>query len=215
MRHLLRGAIITLMVLYPFLVGWSLSNGHLFWVSAMLMGLGIVRLFSQSNSLMWPLTWFAILCGGLSLVLKDHAWLKMYPVFMSTGALIIFAITLIKPPSMIERFARLAEPDLPESGIIWTHKVTIVWCIFFVFNALIALSTVLFAPMNIWVLYNGFISYVLMGILLLGEFILRKRHQRLNTNHPSLQSAFIQPQEQILNPEQNQQLDSDQQKKEF
>ncbi|MFW2154043.1 Clp protease, partial [Acinetobacter gyllenbergii] len=32
------------------------------------------------------------------------------------------------------------------------------------------------------VLYNGFISYVLMGILLLGEFILRKRHQRLNNN---------------------------------
>lgn len=215
MKHLLRGSVITLMVLYPFLVGWSLSSGHLFWVSAMLVGLGVIRLFSQSNSLMWPLTWFAILCGGLSLVLKDHAWLKMYPVFMSTGALIIFTTTLIKPPSMIERFARLAEPDLPESGVIWTRKVTIVWCIFFVFNALIALSTVLFAPMNIWVLYNGFISYVLMGILLLGEFILRKRHQRLNTNQPSLQSAFNQPQEQILNPEQNQQLDSDQQKKEF
>src|SRR5690606_37208099 len=98
----------------------------------------------------------------------------------SVGACMIFASTLVKPPSMIERFARLAEPDLPETGVIWTRKVTIVWCIFFVLNALVALATVLFAPMQIWVLYNGFISYLLMGLLLLGEFILRKRQQRLN-----------------------------------
>lgn len=169
-----------LMVIYPFLVGWSLSHGHFLWVSVMLIALGIVRLFSQGNQLMMPLTWFAILCGGLSLLLKDHAWLKMYPVLMSVGACFIFASTLIKPPSMIERFARLAEPNLPESGVIWTRKVTIVWCVFFVINALIALWSVLFAPMKIWVIYNGFISYVLMGILLLGEFILRKRHQSLN-----------------------------------
>ena len=33
-----------------------------------------------------------------------------------------------------------------------------------------------FAPMKIWVLYNGLISCVLMGGLLLGEFVsLRKR----------------------------------------
>lgn len=171
-----------LMVIYPFLVGWSLSHGHFLWVSVILIVLGIVRLFSQGNQLMMPLTWFAILCGGLSLILKDHAWLKMYPVFMSVGAGMIFASTLIKPPSMIERFARLAEPNLPESGVIWTRKVTIIWCIFFVINALIALRSVLFAPMKVWVIYNGFISYVLMGILLLGEFILRKRHQRLNSH---------------------------------
>ena len=92
----------------------------------------------------------------------------------------IFATTLIKPPSMIERFARLAEPDLPETGVVWTRKVTVVWCVFFALNALIALATVLFAPMKIWVLYNGVISYVLMGMLMLGEFLLRKRHQRVH-----------------------------------
>jgi uncharacterized membrane protein len=63
-----------------------------------------------------PLTGLAILCGGLSLILKDHAWLKLYPVFMSLRCIIYFCQTLIRPPSMIERFARLVEPDLPESG---------------------------------------------------------------------------------------------------
>ncbi|MFC2994625.1 septation protein IspZ [Acinetobacter sichuanensis] len=180
MKQVIKGIILLCMILYPFLVGWGLSQGYFLWVSVLLITLGVVRLFSQGNALLLPLTWFAILCGTLSVLLKDHAWLKMYPVFMSVGAGIIFASTLIRPPSMIERFARLVEPDLPESGILWTRKVTMVWCGFFVVNAAIALYTVVFAPMKIWVIYNGFISYVLMGILFLGEFVLRKRHQRLN-----------------------------------
>ncbi|MFH4410585.1 Clp protease, partial [Acinetobacter baumannii] len=83
-------------------------------------------------------------CGGLSLLLQDHAWLKLYPVGMSLGALGIFAFTLLKPPSMIERFARLVEPDLPPSGVHWTRQVTKVWCVFFLCNALIAFITVFF-----------------------------------------------------------------------
>ena len=82
---------------------------------------------SAKKDPMLPLTGLAILCGGLSLILKEHAWLKLYPVGMSLGALLIFALTLYKPPSMIERFARLVEPDLPESGVQWTRKVTMVW----------------------------------------------------------------------------------------
>lgn len=181
MKLILRGSMIVLMLIYPFLVGWSLAHGQFVWVSVMLVLIGLVRLFSAGRYLMWPLTGFAILCGGLSLILKDHAWLKMYPVFMSTGACIIFSMTLIKPPSMIERFARLGQSDLPESGVRWTKKVTQVWCVFFVINAFIALFTV-FASTQLWVMYNGFISYVLMGILLGTEYLLRKRHQRLNSS---------------------------------
>lgn len=180
MNVILKGMVVIGLILYPFLVGYSLAHGQYVWVSSLLIVLGVLRLFSRGNTLLLPLTGFAILCGSLSLILKDQAWLKMYPVFMSVGALIIFASTLMKPPSMIERFARLAEPNLPEAGVIWTRQVTVVWCVFFVLNALIALATVLFASMQTWVLYNGFISYMLMGLLLLGEFILRKRQQRLN-----------------------------------
>ncbi|QNX08403.1 septation protein IspZ [Acinetobacter seifertii] len=183
MKMLIKGIITALFVLYPFIVGWSLSHGQFVWVSALLIGLGVLRLFSKGNHLLWPLTSLAIVCGGLSLLLQDHAWLKLYPVGMSLGALGIFAFTLIKPPSMIERFARLIEPDLPPSGVHWTRQVTKVWCVFFLCNALIALITVFFTSTQIWVIYNGFISYVLMGMLFLGEFILRKRHQRLHSSN--------------------------------
>ena len=180
MNAVLKGIAVIGLMLYPFFVGYGLMHGQFVWVSALLIALGVIRLFSNGNVLLWPLTGFAILCGGLSLILKDHAWLKLYPVFMNIGALIIFTMTLVKPPSMIERFARLTEPDLPPEGVAWTRQVTKVWCGFFCVNAAIALMTVFFAPMKIWVLYNGFIAYVLMGILLLGEFLLRKRQQRLH-----------------------------------
>ncbi len=178
MKMLLKGGIAICFLLYPFLVGYSILNGQLIWISGLLIILGLYRLFSRNNMLLWPLATFSILCGGLSLLLRDQAWLKLYPVLMSVGALIIFASTLFRPPSMIERFARIQQADLPASGVIWTRKVTIVWCIFFAINALIALTTVLLGNLKLWMLYNGFISYLLMGTLLGGEFLLRKRHQR-------------------------------------
>lgn len=74
---------------------------------------------------------------------------------------------------MIERFARLHEPDLPESGVRYTRKVTFVWCAFFILNGAAALWTALQASLELWALYNGLIAYVLMGALLGGEFLVR------------------------------------------
>ncbi|WP_406564529.1 COG4648 family protein [Acinetobacter qingfengensis] len=165
------------MLIYPFAVAWALSQGQWLWLSAGLMLVALLRYFLNPDTLFAPLTLLALFCGGLSLLLKDSFWLKFYPVLMSLGSFVIFAMTLKYPPSMIERFARLHQDDFPESARQWTKRVTQVWCGFFIINALIALVTVLFASNQIWAVYNGFISYLLMGVLLLGEWVLRKRHQ--------------------------------------
>ena len=182
MHRLVTALVTLLMVFYPFVVAWALSHQQLLWVSLLLLSVGVIRFFVHPNRLFLPLTALAILCGSLSLILKDEFWLKFYPVLMSLGTCLIFAFTLRYPPSMIERFARLQQADLPESGVRWTRKVTQVWCAFLFFNALIALGTVWYASTWIWTIYNGFISYILMGVLLLGEFVLRKKHQAGNEN---------------------------------
>lgn len=170
-----------LLLLYPFWVSYSLSRQWLLGVAAVLIFAGVMRLFISRASALWPLSLLAIICGGSSALLNDPFWLKLYPVMMSIGALSIFAATLIRPPSMIERLARLAEPNLPEAGVRWTRQVTWVWCGFFVLNALIASWTVIWGTQQQWLLYNGFISYLLMAVLFGGEFVLRKRKQRLNS----------------------------------
>ena len=79
---------------------------------------------------------------------------------------------------MIERFARIVEPDLPEQGVRYTYKVTIVWVVFFAVNGAIALWSVLQGGWTIWTVYNGFVAYVAAGLLFGIEYLVRQRVRR-------------------------------------
>lgn len=99
--------------------------------------------------------------------------IKLYPVLMNSFFLLSFAYTLIKPPSMIEKFARLQHKELSKFAITYTRQVTIIWCVFFILNGLMAAYTVFYTSLKVWTLYNGLISYCLMGLLFAGEYICR------------------------------------------
>ena len=111
---------------------------------------------------------------GLMMVWDAHRAVRFYPVFMNGAMLAAFAASLFKGPSMIERLARIAEPDLPEAGVRYTRKVTIAWCVFLLLNGLAALWTALYASLEVWTAYNGFVAYLLMGALFGGEFLVRR-----------------------------------------
>jgi uncharacterized membrane protein len=119
--------------------------------------------------------------GSILVLAAFTAWtgsplpMKLYPASMNAAMLAAFGFTLIQPPSMAERFARLREPHLPPEGIIYTRRVTIVWCCFFLLNGSIALITAFWAPAKIWALYNGLIAYILIGLLFAGEYLVRLR----------------------------------------
>jgi len=98
--------------------------------------------------------------------------LKFYPVVVSLSFLSIFSYSLYKPPSVVEMIARLHE-NLDEQGIKYTRKVTQVWCVFFIINALIATWTIFHDNEQVWLAYNGLISYMLMALLMAGEFVVR------------------------------------------
>jgi uncharacterized membrane protein len=79
---------------------------------------------------------------------------------------------------MIERFARMSAPDLPAQAIGYTRRVTQVWCVFFAINGAIALVTALWAAPAIWTIYNGLVAYLMMGLLLAGEYVVRWHFKR-------------------------------------
>ena len=119
-------------------------------------------------------------CIGFGLVLyaffsNDVGSLKLYPVVISFSLLATFGWSLVCPPTIIEKIARITEPDLPAAGVRYTRRITLVWCGFFVCNGLIALYTSLFASFEVWTLYNGLISYLLMACLLGGEVFFRRK----------------------------------------
>ncbi len=165
-------AILTLC--YPFAVYWGLQSSAHQWLVLLLGLLLLLRWFTAREASERKLALGFALC----LTLIVSIWglqpgLKLYPVLVNLGLLMTFALTLYFPPSMIERFARLREPELPDSGVRYTRRVTQVWCVFFAINGSIALATVLWASDEIWMLYNGMIAYILIALLVAGEWLVR------------------------------------------
>ncbi|HEX3675561.1 MAG TPA: hypothetical protein VHU87_14920 [Rhizomicrobium sp.] len=117
-----------------------------------------------------------VLAGMAAVATFDRALsMRLYPVFMNASMLAAFAATLWKPPSMIERFARVFEPNLPESGVRYTRKVTYVWVGFFALNGAVALWSALQPGWTVWAIYNGVIAYCVAGLLFAGEYLVRRR----------------------------------------
>lgn len=161
---------------YPLLVYFGLdSHVEPRWLALLLVGMALMRAAFARERLWLVAAFGAMVLAGVSFWGNQVLPLKLYPLLVNLVLLCIFSISLVYPPSMIERLARLHEPDLPPAGVVYTRRVTQVWCGFFVANGSISLLTVFWGSDAEWALYNGMVSYVLMGVLFVGEWLLRKR----------------------------------------
>jgi len=99
---------------------------------------------------------------------------KAYPVAMSAAIATVFGASLAHPPSLVERFARLRDPELPAGARAYCRAVTMVWTAWLSLNALVALVLAVFGSDAAWALWTGVIAYLIMGVLFAGEFALRR-----------------------------------------
>jgi len=184
MHRILKSLIIILIVLYPFVIYFGLKYLSPSQIGLLLLLLFALRAFliRGENKLRARPIILTVIVGS---VLAGIAWLfgktdslLWYPVAINVVLFIVFAHSLIFPPTVIEMLARLSERDLPDKAIRYTRKVTIAWTIFFVLNALVAMWTVIYGGMQTWTLYNGLIAYILMGLLFGVEFLIRRRIRR-------------------------------------
>lgn len=170
-------ALAVLTLLYPLLIFFGMTWFEPRVLAVLLLCMALLRALTARQPWWWWVAAFAALLALSALLGNQLLPLKLYPVLVSLVLLAVFGYTLIRPPTMIERIARLQEPDLPESGVRYTRRVTEVWCGFFVCNGAISLATALSGSEAAWALYNGLISYLLIGALFAGEWLVR-RHVR-------------------------------------
>jgi uncharacterized membrane protein len=166
---------------WPLLVGFGLAHNGLHWLIPAMALLLLIRLFmvrKQAGPMRRVLQTVALagiaLCVASS-VLKAHQLLLFYPVVVNAVMLAVFGGSLWSAMPLVERLARLREPNLPPAGVRYTRQVTRVWCLFFIVNGLIALFTALHGDMRLWTAWNGVIAYLLMGSLMAGEWLVRRR----------------------------------------
>ncbi|MDR2429479.1 MAG: hypothetical protein LBD14_01010 [Puniceicoccales bacterium] len=173
---------VALLACYPFLVYFTLDKWGLAATAPLLLVVFALRLATtftarQRNFFFLGLAAAAagVLLTALSWLLKRFEILLYYPVATNLLFLFAFAATLARPPSIIERLARLTRPDFPPEGVSYTTKVTKIWCAFFLFNTAFSLGTVFSGDVRFWTIYNGAVSYLLMALLFVGEYLVRRK----------------------------------------
>ncbi|MDR2365010.1 MAG: hypothetical protein LBD68_04035 [Zoogloeaceae bacterium] len=131
---------------------------------------------------------FIALLGLAAIFWRSSLSLQFYPVLVNLMFLVFFAASLTQEQSLIERLARRLEPDLPESGKRYTRRVTEAWCLFFIGNGGLSLWSI-GAGEKIWALYNGLIAYLLMGLMFVGEWLIRRRMKSRARTEPDASHA--------------------------
>ena len=168
------------LTLYPFIVYFGLQYTSVKYVSMILIALVVIRLL-VSRQLLKRMPWLvpasvlAVIALTISTWQTSEIGLRLYPVIINAVMAITFAFSLRFGPPVIESFARIREPQLDATGIRYTRQVTKLWCGFFIVNASAALYTSLYTSLSVWTLYNGLVAYILIGLIMAIEWLVRQK----------------------------------------
>ncbi|MBU2967483.1 hypothetical protein Q4508_06775 [Amphritea sp. 2_MG-2023] len=174
-----KAGVLLLTLGYPFIVYWGLQRFNAALLLPLLaMVLALRWLAGEQRSERKVIVASAIGVTLIAIIGGIQQGLKFYPVLVNFSMLVIFASSLYARQTVVEKMARLKEPDLSPQGVAYTRNVTQVWCAFFVFNGTVSAVTAVWASEQIWMLYNGFIAYILIGLLMVVEWVVRQRVKR-------------------------------------
>lgn len=165
--------------LYPFLWYFGRDRLPLAAIALFMAGIWLLRTFTQPQRYAKSMSLAAAVFFAAVAGLDAPDAMYIYPVAVSLVLLAVFSGSLFTRQSVIERLARLQQPDLPPAGVRYTRRVTQIWCVFFVVNAAVAAALAVTQRYAAWAWYTGFFSYLLMGILFAGEYLYRRKIARI------------------------------------
>jgi len=177
---LLNTVSIVLLAAYPLAVYVLVERGGLRLAGLVLLAAVALRALSPGavqGPALAALGMGAAFAAGITLG-GSEVLARLYPVAVSAALLAAFGATLLRPPSMVERIARAGGGELDAAAVRYTRTLTAGWCGFFCLSGCVALGTALLGSREAWTLYNGLVSYLLVGALLAGERIVRPTLRR-------------------------------------
>lgn len=177
MKYAIKGILIVATIAYPFLVFWGAKHwGAQFFQFALLVLAACYFISARSgNAISWLWVGICLILSSWLAFSEDILPAKLYPVAISLGLCSLFFLSLFNPPTVVERIARLQDPDLPPEGVVYTRNVTKVWIAFFMLNASASAATSVFFSDEVWLLYNGMVSYIIMGCIFAIEWGVRQK----------------------------------------
>ena len=173
----MRAILIALGLAYPLLVYWgrgTIPPGIFVLAALILIALRWVLAPAGPLGLSHPTILVAVaMLLALGLVDQGLAALA-YPSLISFAFAAAFALSLRHPPNLIERFARLRQPELPAAASTYCAQVTRLWATWLFANGVIAAALALSRNMELWLLWTSLLNYLISGALFGGEWLLRR-----------------------------------------
>lgn len=169
---------------WPFAVWLALTHPHLRILLPLLALCFVLRLAAlrgKSGALVRAgqgLAAVGIILTLASIWLREARLLLWYPLVVNAVMLALFGGSLLGKMPIVERLARWREGELSPAAVRYTRRVTQAWCAFFIVNGGVSLWTCLHGDIHLWTLWNGMLSYLAMGALFVGEWLVRQRVKR-------------------------------------
>ena len=157
-----------------FALKWHVAVRFFALLLLFIAGISFVR-----SKNMWIFICILLFSFGL-VIFNNDIFLKLYPVLMNFNVCFMFASSLHRTP-LIEKVAIKMGYMLDAKQKRYAKRVTSIWAIFMLCLAVFSLITV-FLSDEIWVIFNGLISYILIGMMICVEFIVRKKVMDVHRN---------------------------------
>jgi len=164
-----------LFLAYPYLVYRGIESGMVGLAPAIFSGIFLLQAYATRDvkiRIYKVLIAIVLLLGAYYL---QTITAKVLPVLIQLMLMYFFGRTLLKGkgPSFIESFVRLEFPEFQPGISEYCRQLTILWTGFFAFNAIMCAALANWGSDFWWMLYNGVFIYLMIGLLMIGEYIYR------------------------------------------
>jgi uncharacterized membrane protein len=177
---LVRAVFVVVLTLYPLAVYFGIRHLPVSFFALLLLALLIVRfgvLRPAERKFMLPVLLGIAAFSVAAAVTGSQALLLAYPVLVNLGLCALFALSLREPEPLLLRVARARGMEIDRYAPPYLRRLTAIWAVFFALNALAAFVTI-HLSIGVWAVYNGLVSYILVGLLIVGEVVFRRHYKR-------------------------------------
>lgn len=175
-----RALIMVFFIGYPFIVYFGLSvlpPSFFGLVLIVLLALRFGVLLPEERLMFLPVLMVFLVYAVTTVFVDSVQLLLYYPALVNFTLCLVFANSLRSEEPLLLRFVRARNYETSDHAPRYLFWLTMIWAVFFVFNGLVSLWTSTLS-MQSWTLYNGLISYFLVAILGVGEWIFRRYYKK-------------------------------------
>lgn len=176
----IRALFVTCIAAYPFIVllGIRYLPPSFFGIGLLLiLALRYGVLLPEERPILVPMLLVFVTYALSATILDSQPMLLYYPAVVNFTLCGVFLNSLRQGEPLLLRIIRARGIPTSKHAPAYLYRLTAVWAGFFVINGAVSIWTST-RGIEIWTLYNGFLSYCLVALLVGVEYVFRRYYKR-------------------------------------